>query len=307
MASDPSIVSLNVGGTIFTTSINTLTKYPSSMLGVMFGGRFSSFRDEVGRYFIDANGEMFKYILDFLRRNKLSVPHNFDNYEALLSEAEYFQIQPLVERLRHVTNSNIVSLNVGGTMYTVSLPIIDKYPKSNLASLIYGEMEKTCTEQGICFIDGDGEMFKYVLSYLRRDELVLPDDFQEFDLLLLEAEYYQIEPLIENIRQVRHRFDVISLIVGGEIYHTTFKTLQKYPHSSLPRMLTSVDKKGRYIIDGDGEIFQYVLDYLRKGRLVLPTGFKSHDILLRDALSYNISHLVADIRKEMDSMSADSE
>ena len=33
------MIDLNVGGTRYTTSCSTLTKYPESMLGVMFSGR----------------------------------------------------------------------------------------------------------------------------------------------------------------------------------------------------------------------------------------------------------------------------
>jgi hypothetical protein len=37
----PTIVELNVGGVIYTTRLSTLLRYPSSMLAIMFGGRFA--------------------------------------------------------------------------------------------------------------------------------------------------------------------------------------------------------------------------------------------------------------------------
>jgi hypothetical protein len=42
------IVTLNVGGTKYTTSLSTLTKYPDSMLGVMFSGRHALPQQEDG-------------------------------------------------------------------------------------------------------------------------------------------------------------------------------------------------------------------------------------------------------------------
>jgi hypothetical protein len=42
------IVTLNVGGTKYITSLSTLTKYPDSMLGVMFSGRHALPQQEDG-------------------------------------------------------------------------------------------------------------------------------------------------------------------------------------------------------------------------------------------------------------------
>ena len=61
------IVNLNVGGTKYTTSLSTLTKYPDSMLGVMFSGRHALLQQEDGSYFVDVDGEYFQYILSYLR------------------------------------------------------------------------------------------------------------------------------------------------------------------------------------------------------------------------------------------------
>ena len=61
------IVTLNIGGTKYTTSLSTLTKYPDSMLGVMFSGRHALPQQEDGSYFVDVDGEYFRYILSYLR------------------------------------------------------------------------------------------------------------------------------------------------------------------------------------------------------------------------------------------------
>ena len=55
-------IKLNVGGKIYKTTLDTLRKDPHSMLCVMFSGRFELKADEEdGAYFIDRDGELFRY------------------------------------------------------------------------------------------------------------------------------------------------------------------------------------------------------------------------------------------------------
>ena len=69
-----STVKLNVGGQHFTTSVQTLTKDPNSMLAAMFSGRFDMKPSEDGSFFIDRDGTHFRFILNFLRTGKLTLP-----------------------------------------------------------------------------------------------------------------------------------------------------------------------------------------------------------------------------------------
>ncbi|XP_035663810.1 BTB/POZ domain-containing protein KCTD21-like [Branchiostoma floridae] len=98
--SDP-VVSLNVGGHIYTTARSTLTRYRDSMLGAMFGGDFdTAARDDQGRYFIDRNGRLFEHVLNFLRTTQLVLPEDFKELRLLEMEADFYQIQPLIEALK---------------------------------------------------------------------------------------------------------------------------------------------------------------------------------------------------------------
>jgi len=103
----PKIVNLNVGGVHYTTSLDTLVKYADSMLTLMFSGNFINTMDKDGRYFIDADGHMFQYILNFLRRNKLFLPKDFKQCQLnhLQAEAEFFQITPLIDAIEHLQSS----------------------------------------------------------------------------------------------------------------------------------------------------------------------------------------------------------
>ena len=56
-------VKLNVGGVLYKTSLTTLVKDTNSMLAAMFSGRFELKLDEDGSYFIDRDGELFRYCM----------------------------------------------------------------------------------------------------------------------------------------------------------------------------------------------------------------------------------------------------
>ncbi|XP_061180352.1 potassium channel regulatory protein-like [Saccostrea echinata] len=105
------ILRLNVGGHIYTTTRSTLVKYPDSMLGVMFKGDIPSKMDQDGNYFIDRDGQMFRYILNFCRSGKLCLPQHFTDYDLLENEADFYQIQPLITSItssrQHAMKENL--------------------------------------------------------------------------------------------------------------------------------------------------------------------------------------------------------
>ncbi|XP_040049952.2 BTB/POZ domain-containing protein KCTD6 isoform X1 [Gasterosteus aculeatus] len=92
-------VTLNVGGCLYTTSLSTLQRYPDSMLGAMFRGDFPTTRDSQGSYFIDRDGTLFRYILNFLRTSELTLPLDFTETDLLRKEADFYQIEPLIQCL----------------------------------------------------------------------------------------------------------------------------------------------------------------------------------------------------------------
>jgi len=92
------IVKLNVGGVKYYTTRSTVSKYQDSMLGAMFNeNHILSNVDENGYYFIDRNGKLFEHVLEFLRCGELVLSTNFNDLERLKKEAEFYQIQPLIE------------------------------------------------------------------------------------------------------------------------------------------------------------------------------------------------------------------
>ncbi|KAE8629497.1 hypothetical protein XENTR_v10000502 [Xenopus tropicalis] len=97
----PDVIELNVGGQVYVTKHTTLTSVPDSTLYSMFNRNNVKEmpRDNRTRFFIDRDGFLFRYILDFLRDKQLSLPDHFPEKERLLREAEYFQLGDLVKLL----------------------------------------------------------------------------------------------------------------------------------------------------------------------------------------------------------------
>ncbi|XP_063300910.1 potassium channel regulatory protein [Pelobates fuscus] len=99
--SNQEVVTVNVGGTKFTTFPSTLMRFPESRLAHMLDGSDREFRIVNGQVFVDRDGTLFSYILDFLRTSQLSLPPDFSDYERLQREAEFYQLQNLADLLGH--------------------------------------------------------------------------------------------------------------------------------------------------------------------------------------------------------------
>ncbi|UYV77728.1 KCTD15 [Cordylochernes scorpioides] len=143
-------VHIDVGGTIYTSSLETLTKHlllcililcllfdnggvcrhSDSRLARMFNGSIPIVLDSLKQhYFIDRDGKMFRHILNFLRTNSLAIPEDFSELELLLEEARFYDIPPLVkmleglkkERKRNsISNSNNLNGKINNSHYNSS-------------------------------------------------------------------------------------------------------------------------------------------------------------------------------------------
>lgn len=53
------------------------------------------------------------------------------------------------------------------------------------------------------FIDRDGKMFRHILNFMRTNNLSLPEDFNELDLLYEEARFYDIPAMVRQLEQLK--------------------------------------------------------------------------------------------------------
>lgn len=93
-------VHIDVGGKIYTSSLDTLTRFPESRLSRMFSGGIPIVLDTLKQhYFIDRDGEMFRHILNYMRTGRPIIPDNFSQVDLLLEEAKFYQLSELVTHL----------------------------------------------------------------------------------------------------------------------------------------------------------------------------------------------------------------
>lgn len=86
------VVQLNVGGMRYDVSRETLERCSGSMLARLVSDQWKEGNaDDDEPIFIDRNGRLFEYVLDFLRNNEVHVPPSVSR-AAVKEEFEYFGI-----------------------------------------------------------------------------------------------------------------------------------------------------------------------------------------------------------------------
>ena len=98
-------VKLNVGGRKYETTLSTLTRYPTSMLGTMFSGRegIDVPTDEDGCVFIDRDGTHFGAILNFLRGGEMEFPEHELATRELMREIKFYMLEDALQEASRTT------------------------------------------------------------------------------------------------------------------------------------------------------------------------------------------------------------
>ncbi|XP_070562482.1 BTB/POZ domain-containing protein KCTD3-like [Ptychodera flava] len=121
------IIHLNVGGTRFSTSRQTLTWVVDSFFSSLLSGRIASLKDETGAIFIDRDPNLFVPILNYLRTKDLDLRDL--NIPALRHEAEFYGITPLVKKLmfcEELERSSCGNVLFHGYLPAAAFPLRDR-------------------------------------------------------------------------------------------------------------------------------------------------------------------------------------
>ena len=269
-------IKLNVGGVTYQTSLQTLKKYPGSLIAEMFSAKFSLKRSDDGSFFIDRDGTHFRHILNYLRTGNAPVPSVLkENSEEILVEAEYYGLIELVNMVKNQVKADDNN-DKGGEKH------------EDMDETCDGVVEEQAREVGgvespDCQLSAVEEELNSFLSLL------------DSNMTLLEGATSHFAEMSEKLSNV-HFSDIIKINVGGRIFQTTLKTLQKEPESLLASMFSKCfdlkkEDDGSYFIDHDGTHFHHILNYLRAGKLgdddVEEWGYK----ILKEAEFYGLKGL----------------
>lgn len=147
------IIELNVGGVTYATTLGTLQQAEAeSPLALISTSKTADIRqvfgrDSKNRIFIDRDGILFRYILDYLRNKKLSLPENFSERERLRTEAEFYRLVNMSKALADIrpqTNSNgrctneFMSNSATALASTAASITLNPGPRSNSGYIVVG-------------------------------------------------------------------------------------------------------------------------------------------------------------------------
>jgi len=131
----PTVIELNVGGVFYATTLSTITSEPNSLLARTFSTPGKSMtKDTKGRFFIDRDGVLFRYVLDYLRNKVLTLPDSFHEYRRLKQEAVFYELPGLIKYLGDPGGAS----NHSPGVWTHSTGVGDAAAAGNEAGVVQG-------------------------------------------------------------------------------------------------------------------------------------------------------------------------
>ncbi|KAL3781473.1 hypothetical protein HJC23_009142 [Cyclotella cryptica] len=122
--------------------------------------------------------------------------------------------------LRLVSSTAKVNLNVGGKKFEVSRSLINQYSDSMIGKLVSDTWSCKTDRAEAIFIDRDGDLFGYVLNYMRYGSIELPVNLpktmfqRELDFYGLPSTYgIKQKSSIETMRELQH------CVENAELHH----------------------------------------------------------------------------------------
>ena len=177
----------------------------------------------------------------------------------------------------------VVGLNVGGHIYTTTLYTVTQYSDSKLGKLFSLESQVPRDQKGNYFLDRDGVLFKHVLNFLRTKKLILPDDFQDFEQFEIEAAFYGIKPLEEEVQNAKKNRKLISS--GPEILRLFYSSKTQLVLAGglavIQRLVPNVRMLGGNVLSGSAYNFKTNDKIVEGGQAKVPIKLEQLDAFLQ--------------------------
>ncbi|XP_040838107.1 BTB/POZ domain-containing protein KCTD19 [Ochotona curzoniae] len=279
---------------------------------------------------IECECSEFRFIVNFLRSQKILLPDNFSNIDVLEAEVEILEIPELTEAVKLYRmnmggcsrtscpppspgkGGRTAGLESGKPLYMMALGLLVKYPDSALGQL---RIESTLDGSRL-YITGNGVLFQHVKNWLGTCRLPLTETISEvYELCaFLDKRDITYEPMKVALKThleprtptpldvlsdewtaevtVYSPQQIIKVYVGSHWYATTLQTLLKYPELlSNTQRVYWITYGQTLLIHGDGQMFRHVLNFLRLGKLFLPSEFKEWPLFCQEVEEYHIPSL----------------
>ncbi|XP_067105572.1 BTB/POZ domain-containing protein KCTD19-like [Osmerus mordax] len=274
---------------------------------------------------IECDSPLFRFIANFLQTGKIVLPEQFSDYERLNTEARSSGMFDFMKALQesHEASfdgdcppaahaSELSTPQPPKPLYEMTFDLLVRYQDSALGQL-YVDGDLPGNKLYMC---GNGVVFQHVENWLGTSRLPLTESGPELqglcEYLDQQDEAYQAfkEVLWEFLLRKKTPggsftawpwsasvatfsvYKVVKVYVGTHWYATYFKTLLKYPE-----LLSNVKKTSwivfgeSLLVKGDGQMFRHVLNFLRCGRLLLPSEFREWQLLLHEIGEFQIPSL----------------
>ena len=274
---------LDVGGTIFQTTKETLTSEPQSMLAKMFDNQnqipATDIKDNC--HMIDSDPIAFKIILEWLRHRSIVLPEGI-TAKMLMPTITYFGLTEMEQALQVQDNKDWITINVGGSLFQTSCQTLMSEPDSYLAKIFQSDSKLLPISRNGCYIlDEDPFYFRIILGWLRHQKIILTKESTIEGLLVL-ADYYELTKL-QKALQENERHHWITLNVGGKLISTTTDILTSEPDSLLSTISdqsrNEIESKDKILLDHDPTIFEIIINWIRYGEILLKNGMTYQDLL----------------------------
>ncbi|XP_048371294.1 BTB/POZ domain-containing protein KCTD19 [Sphaerodactylus townsendi] len=280
---------------------------------------------------IECEGSAFRFIANFLRSGKIYLPENFSNMDVLEAEAEELGIPELIEAVKiyrsqpeaYQEGSSGLQGFVKSTgrkqqeaaslpLYPMVLGLLVKYPDSALGQL---HIESTLDGNKL-YISGNGVLFQHVMNWLGTSKLPLTRSMSELPELCayldqMDITYQPMKDALKTYLKQKTLTDImgkdanwaaeitafslhhiVKVYVGSHWYATYLQTLLKFPELLLNYSKVYWIVHGQSLfIHGDGHMFRHILNFLRLGKLFLPSEFKEWPLLCQEVVEYQIPSL----------------